>query len=93
MDRVVLNHENTKAIARGDPSHASAHDASTSATARSGVIVGAWPEYEGAYEVTPTQSAQVLPTEHRSMAQNVVINPIPSNYGLITWDGSVLTVS
>ena len=25
--------------------------------------------------------------------KNIRINPIPSNYGLITWDGSVLTVS
>ena len=56
-------------------------------------IGGKWPTYEGAYEVTPSASAQTLPTEHRSMLRDVVIGAIPSNYGLITWDGSVLTVS
>lgn len=50
-------------------------------------------EYTGAYEVTPSQLPQVLPTAGRSLAQNVTINPIPSNYGLITWNGSTLTVS
>lgn len=49
--------------------------------------------YAGPYEVTPTQQAQVLATANMSMTQDVVINPIPSNYGLITWNGSVLTVS
>lgn len=49
--------------------------------------------YEGEYEVTPSQYEQVLPTQGRILAQNVVINPIPSYYGLITWDGSKLKVS
>ena len=49
--------------------------------------------YEGPYEVTPTQETQYLYTDQKLMADNVTINPIPSNYGLITWDGSVLTVS
>ena len=56
-------------------------------------VGGMLPAYEGAYEVTPAPYAQTLATERRSMFQDVVINPIPSNYGLITWDGSVLTVS
>lgn len=49
--------------------------------------------YTRAYEVTPTQETQTLPTEGLIMSHNVVINPIPSNYGLITWNGSTLTVS
>lgn len=49
--------------------------------------------YTGTYEVTPTQETQILNTTNLMMAENVVINPIPSNYGLITWNGSVLTVS
>lgn len=60
--------------------------------AKSSVIVGGVP-YAGAYEVTPTQDAQELPTAGRSLSQNVVVNPIPSNYGLIEWDGSKLRVS
>ena len=49
--------------------------------------------YTGAYEVTPTQSTQILETNGLKMTDNVTINPIPSNYGLITWNGSTLTVS
>ena len=49
--------------------------------------------YTGPYTVTPTQSTQVFATEDLRMTQDLTINPIPSNYGLITWDGSVLTVS
>lgn len=49
--------------------------------------------YQGSYEVTPTQETQVLETRYLVMNQNVTINPIPSNYGLITWNGATLTVS
>lgn len=49
--------------------------------------------YNGDYEITPTQSTQVLDTEELVMRDNVTINPIPNNYGLITWNGSYLTVS
>lgn len=51
------------------------------------------PAYTGPTEVTPTQEAQVLYTESKTVLSNIVINPIPSNYGLITWNGSTLTVS
>lgn len=51
------------------------------------------PAYEGAYTVTPTRGTQTLATEGKRMTENVTVNPIPSNYGLITWDGSVLMVS
>lgn len=49
--------------------------------------------YRGEYEITPSQSAQVLETTDKMLRENVVVAPIPSNYGLITWDGSTLTVS
>ena len=49
--------------------------------------------YEGPYTVIPTSEQQTLLTEKLRMAANVIIEPIPSNYGLITWNGSVLTVS
>lgn len=51
------------------------------------------PIYTGAVEVTPTQQQQILETADKLMLSNVTINPIPSNYGLITWNGSTLTVS
>lgn len=49
--------------------------------------------YTGDYEVTPSPEAQTLNTAGKRMAREVVVNPIPNNYGLITWNGSVLTVS
>ena len=51
------------------------------------------PEYEGPFEVTPSDSVQTLDTELLYMTSNITINPIPNNYGLITYDGSIITVS
>lgn len=59
-----------------------------SVTMQSGV-----PDYVGPYEVTPSGVAQTLATAGRRMASDVTVQPIPSNYGLVTWDGSTLTVS
>lgn len=50
-------------------------------------------QYDGEYEVTPAGYPQVLPTQGKMMTQDMVVDPIPSNYGLITWDGLYLTVS
>lgn len=52
-----------------------------------------YPLYTGSIEVTPSAERQILPTINRTVTDNIVINPIPSNYGLITWNGSTLTVS
>ena len=49
--------------------------------------------YAGAYAVTPGPEAQTLATEGLRMTGDIVIGAIPSNYGLITWDGTKLTVS
>lgn len=50
-------------------------------------------EYEGPYEATPTSETQTFPTTAKLMTADFVVNPIPSNYGLIEWNGSVLRVS
>lgn len=49
--------------------------------------------YTGEYTLTPTEETQTIPTNGMYMDDNITINPIPSNYGLITWNGSVITVS
>ena len=49
--------------------------------------------YTGEYEFTPTSEAQTIPTENKTLAHDIIINPIPENYGLITWNGATLTVS
>lgn len=54
---------------------------------------GAFPAYTGETVVTPGLTAATLPTANTTVYSDIVINPIPSNYGLITWNGSTLTVS
>ena len=49
--------------------------------------------YRGEYEFTPTEDVQTIPINGLRATRNITINPIPSNYGKITWNGSVLTVS
>ena len=51
------------------------------------------PVYTGETVITPSTTEQVLATAEKVVTRNIVINPIPSNYGLITWNGSTLTVS
>ena len=49
--------------------------------------------YTGEYEATPSAETQTLNTEGLRLTRNVTVNPIPQNYGLITYNGAVLTVS
>ena len=49
--------------------------------------------YTGETEVTPSAETQTLSTSGYMMHEDITINPIPSNYGLITWDGVTITVS
>lgn len=49
--------------------------------------------FEGPYEWTPSEDTQTVPISGKTATQNIVISPIPSNYGLITYNGSVITVS
>lgn len=49
--------------------------------------------YSGETHITPNGETQTLHTRGKSMRADVVVDPIPSNYGLITWNGSVLTVT
>ena len=60
-----------------------------------GVVIrdGDRPPYEGEYSATPSNVTQRFSTKNRRMTEDFTVNPIPGNYGLITWDGSVLTVS
>ena len=57
------------------------------------INTGSAPPYEGDYEVTPSAEEQTLPTANRLLNKNIVVNPIPQNYGLITYNGYEITVS
>lgn len=50
-------------------------------------------EYSGPTIITPSGETQILNTAGLLVTADLTINPIPSNYGLITWNGSILTVS
>lgn len=49
--------------------------------------------YEGATTFTPSDTTQVIPTRDLVLGDDITINPIPSNYGRIEWNGAYLTVS
>lgn len=49
--------------------------------------------YDGEYTITPSSEAQTIPVIGKTMRRNLTINPIPSNYGLITWNGPGIRVS
>jgi len=49
--------------------------------------------YQGVTTVTPTRETQILHTEKTCLSKDIVVNPIPSNYGLITYNGSVITIT
>ena len=51
------------------------------------------PPFTGAYTYTPTQETQTIPINGLKAIHDITIEPIPSNYGLITWNGSTITVS
>lgn len=55
--------------------------------------VPVFPEYTGEYEFTPSLQTQIAPTIQKVLLRNIKINPIPNNYGLITYNGSTITVS
>ena len=68
-------------------------DDELSLSVEGGYIGGTEREYRGSYYVRPAPMEQVLETTGKVMAHDVTIGAIPNNYGLITWGGSVLTVS
>ena len=52
-----------------------------------------FPEYEGPLLITPGVQAQTIPKKYRVLMRNIVVGPVPSNYGLITYNGRTITVS
>lgn len=62
-------------------------------TAEPHIVVDTTTVYDGPTEVTPSGSTQTIEIANKKALENITINPIPSNYGLITWNGSELTVS
>ena len=49
--------------------------------------------YTGSYEFTPSATEQIISVGGKTPSQDIRINPIPNNYGLITWNGAYLHIS
>lgn len=49
-----------------------------------------YPTYDGPTTITPGETAQVLSTEGRAVLSDIIVNPIPSNYGRIEQRGTAL---
>lgn len=49
--------------------------------------------YEGPFEFTPGDDMQTIATAEKYVDRNIVINPIPDNYGKITYNGSWITIT
>ena len=56
-------------------------------------IAGSIPSYHGETEITPSDETQTVQCAGLMMSENITVNPIPSNYGRISWNGVTLTVS
>lgn len=52
-----------------------------------------YPDYDGPVVFTPTEEAQTLETANTVLLENITINPIPSNYGKIAWNGLGIRIS
>ncbi len=63
------------------------------AVVRAGTDSSDVPSYEGAYFFVPSDHQQVINTKGKLMGENVVIDKVPSNYGLIEYDGFQVRIS
>ena len=57
------------------------------------IVASVIQNYDGSYEFTPSADEQTVQTRGKRLTQDITINPIPNNYGLIAWNGSIITVS
>lgn len=48
--------------------------------------------YKGATEFVPTEETQIIPLEGMKVGSNIVIQPIPKEYGKISYNGTVLSI-
>ena len=48
--------------------------------------------YTGETEVTPTDETQTLQTAGLKVPENIIVKPIPSNYGKVSYNGSFIFI-
>ena len=57
------------------------------------IVSEGFPVYEGQVHIVPGPQATVLETQYRTVMDRITVDPIPKNYGLITYNGRTITVS
>jgi len=57
------------------------------------IITSTNEHYQGEYDFTPTSERQFISITGMIADEDIIIEPIPSNYGLITWNGSIITIT
>ena len=73
--------------------HISSVDASTVRPASVETVIIDYPlRYNGAYTFTPSSEPQTIRTAEKLLGYDITINPIPSNYGRIDWNGQTLQI-
>lgn len=50
------------------------------------------PTYQGDYEFTPAEDEQIINIKGHSAKENIIIKPIPSNYGRIIYNGTYIRI-
>ena len=50
------------------------------------VVTESVEKYAGEYEVIPKDTKQVVLTKGKLLEDDIIINPIPERYGLVTYD-------
>lgn len=46
-----------------------------------------------AVSITPSRETQVAISAGTYISEDVIVNPIPPQYGLVSWNGSVLSIT
>ena len=64
-----------------------------SVTAGADFYVSTYPDYEGSLEFMPSNEPQTISTRDMVVHGDIVIDPIPQTYGLITMSGAGIKVS
>lgn len=57
------------------------------------VVSEGFPVYGGPVAVVPGPEMQILDTQYMTVMDKITVEPIPRNYGLITYNGRTITVS
>ena len=57
------------------------------------IMITEAPVYEGPDRITPSAEPQILKTDGFGMVGDIIVDPIPKNYGLITYNGFSLKIT